>query len=119
MNTRRKTYFIDIDGVILLKSLNSGATAAWAQDIKLYLCPGVKSFFDAIEKEGAAIVLVTARRESCRAYLESELRRLGLFWDHLLTGLGNGTRILINDSMNPEENITADSLCIKTNKGFE
>jgi hypothetical protein len=44
----------------------------------------------------------TPGRESCRPRLEATLRRLGLFWDVLVMGAGNGPRVLINDSAGGE-----------------
>ena len=47
--------------------------------------------------KGYKIILTTARRESLRARTESELARLGIPYDVLVTGIGNGHRVVIND----------------------
>ena len=111
---RRPTYFVDIDGTIVV-SRSSSATKQWR--IGLSLAPGVEEWFDAAEKEGACIVLVTARRESYRPWLEESLRQLGLFWDHLVMGCGNGVRVLINDRKNAEE--TAVAINVTRNEGLD
>jgi hypothetical protein len=87
------TYFIDLDGT-LLRHHGSGAVKQWQTCDVL---PGVLEWFDAREKEGAFIVLTTARKESCRPRLEADLRAAGIFWDVLLMGLPHGPRTLIND----------------------
>lgn len=87
------TYFLDLDGTILHHH-GKGAVFQWTTADVL---EGWLDWFDKAEKEGACIVLTTARKESSRRWLEEELRRRGLFWDHLLMGLPHGPRVLVND----------------------
>ena len=89
---RSNTYIIDIDGTVFFKG---ESTNEWFA--QRALCPGVLEFFQKIEKQSACIVLMTAEKESMRPHLESELRRHKLFWDHLVMGVSNGCRVLVND----------------------
>lgn len=94
LETRRPTLIIDIDGTIL-RHYGRGSTVQWSTECELN--PGVREFFDAAEKHGASIVLITARRESNREQVERILKTHGLFWDALVMGVGNGARFLIGD----------------------
>jgi hydroxymethylpyrimidine pyrophosphatase-like HAD family hydrolase len=101
----RRTYVIDIDGTILPQN-TSDPIAQWRGEPN-ELLPGVVDFFAQVEQAGDCIVLLTARRESCRPRLEATLRRLGLFWDVLVMGAGNGPRFLINDTADGVPKATA------------
>jgi hypothetical protein len=57
----------------------------------------VLAAFTAWERKGYTITLLTGRRESHRAETEAQLKSIGIFWDHLLMGIGRGERHLIND----------------------
>jgi hypothetical protein len=61
------------------------------------LLPGVQEKFNEWDGKGYNIVLTTGRKESARSHTEDQLRKAGLFWDHLIMGLGGGPRVLIND----------------------
>ena len=89
------TVIVDIDGCIF-KHRQQGASVQWGTCSELL--PGVIEQFDLWEKECACIVLITARKESCRALLEERLLRNGLYWDKLIMGVTSGPRYLINDS---------------------
>jgi hypothetical protein len=89
---RSSTYLIDVDGTIFKKT---GSTNDWFNPPELL--PGVKDFFQRIEKESAHIVLITARKKSCRANLENQLDLYELFYDQLIMGVTNGKRVMIND----------------------
>jgi hypothetical protein len=110
----RRTYIIDIDGTILPQN-TSDPVAQWRGEPD-GLLPGVVDFFARVEQAGDCIVLLTARRESCRPRLEATLRRLGLFWDELVMGAGSGPRVLINDSADGE--IKAHAVNIPRNTGL-
>jgi hypothetical protein len=91
---RSNTYLIDVDGTIFKKT---GSTDDWYDGLSSKLLPGVKEFFQRIEKESAHIVLITARKESCRQQLEWQLAHHRIFYDQLIMGVTNGKRIMIND----------------------
>lgn len=91
--SRAKTIFCDIDGTIFG---HSGSMTGILLDPEVLL-PGVQEKFNDWDGKGYNIVLTTGRKESSRAHTEQQLRAAGLFWDHLIMGLGGGPRVLIND----------------------
>lgn len=93
LKLQNKTIILDIDGCILRHQ--HGATNTISKET--HLLPGVLDKFNEWDKSGYKIVLMTARKESSRGITESHLKMYGLFWDHLVMGVGNGPRILIND----------------------
>lgn len=108
-----KTIFIDIDGTIVKQSSN-------LSDVmidKLELCPGVLEKFNEWNCKNYKIILTTGRKESTRCRTESELKLLGLFWDHLLMGLDtSGERFIINNyTVTP----TCYSINVLTDKGIK
>ena len=90
---RSTTYLIDVDGTIFQKT---GSIDDWYSSAPT-LMPGVTQFFRKIEKESAHIVLVTARKESCRNRLEGQLNANKIPYDQLIMGVTNGKRVMIND----------------------
>jgi hydroxymethylpyrimidine pyrophosphatase-like HAD family hydrolase len=110
----RRTYVIDIDGTILPQN-TSDPIAQWRGEPD-ELLPGVVDFFAKAERAGDCVVLFTARRESCRPRLEATLQRLGLFWDALVMGVGNGPRFLINDT--PDGELKASAVKVLRNTGL-
>ena len=85
---RRRTVFLDLDGTLCESSPD------WRE---LEILPGVREIFRKLDEEHACVVIVTARKESHRSVVERKLLAAGLFWDHLLMGVGNGERVLVND----------------------
>lgn len=69
------------------------------------------------ETKGYKIILTTGRKESMRPHTERQLREVGIFWDHLIMGLGPGKRVLINDKNNGKD--TAFSVNLERNEGIE
>jgi hypothetical protein len=106
--TRKKTYFIDIDGTLLRKPDSGGQQ--WSE----FTVPiqGMVEWVNDLEKEGHSIVLVTARRESHRLHTERMLANAGFCWDHLIMGLTNGERIVVNDG-------PCSAIRLETNVGFK
>ena len=109
-----KTLIIDIDGCIF-EHKGQGASNQWGSPGRVL--KGTIEFFDKAEKQGCCIILMTARKESCRKTLEYELRRANLFWDKLIMGVPHGERILIND-IKDGGTPSARSFEIKRNKGL-
>lgn len=107
-----KTIFIDIDGTIVKQNKNLSDVVME----KLELCPGVLEKFNEWNWKNYKIILTTGRKESTREKTESELRRLGLFWDHLIMGLDtSGERLIINNyTITP----TCYSVNVLTDKGI-
>jgi len=109
-----KTIIIDIDGCIF-EHRGRGACNQWIGGNKML--KGTQRFFDKAEKEGCCIILMTARKESCRKTLEHELRHAGLFWDALIMGVPHGERILINDKKS-DGSCSAFAIELKRNGGL-
>lgn len=104
-----KTIIIDIDGCIF-KHCGKGACHQWLES-PAELLPHVKEAFNCWEKDGCYIILMTARKESCRPILEHTLRNKGLFWDLLIMSVPHGERIIINDrKSNGDASCTAINL---------
>ncbi len=73
--------------------------------------PGMLAWVNSLEKDGHVIVLTTARKESHRAETERTLKLNGFCWDHLIMGLTNGERVVVNDG-------PCASIQVKTNGGL-
>ena len=93
-----KTIFCDIDGTLVkfpdgpggFKDLPKGQEA-------LEVLPGTLDKLWEWETHGYRIILTTGRKESMRKVTEELLTDAGIFWDHMVMGLGPGKRYLIND----------------------
>lgn len=109
-----RTIILDIDGTIL-KHQGQGATVQW--NLPCSKLPGCTEFFDQAEREGACIILVTARKESHRQWTEDELRKCGVFWDHLIMGVPHGERVIINDAK-ADDAPSARAIVVKRNEGL-
>ena len=70
------------------------------------------------DKKGYNIILLTGRRESMRDVTEKQLSKIGIFYDHLIMGVGGGKRYLIND-LKPQGDKTAFSYNLIRNKGIK
>lgn len=109
----RGTIFLDIDGT-LLKHHGSLTGLSLKEPI---LLEGVLEKLNKWEGEGFNIVLTTGRKESQRALTERQLESLGIFYDHLLMGIGGGPRYLINDE-HPSGKVMAHAINIKRDAGL-
>lgn len=121
MTHKPETYFIDVDGVIL-RHWGAGASVQWAPsppgpvDSRKRL-PGVLEFLDDAERRGCRVVLVTARKECCRADLERTLMEMGVFWDALVMGVTSGQRVIINDAK-PDGSPACAAITLPRNEGL-
>ena len=95
---RPDTWLVDLDGVLLHHD-GSPPCTQWSD---YRLVPGAAEWLSELERRGDCIVLVSARKECCRAELETRLRALGFVWDQLVLGLTSGHRWLVNDG-GPEQ----------------
>jgi len=115
ITNRPKTLFIDIDGTLVHHS--GDITKQYTDD--LIILPGVLDKFKHWDKGGYIIILTTGRRESGRQKLQEQLIKLGIFYDHLIMGIGGGKRILINDLKDDSDELTAEAITVKRNIGLE
>lgn len=90
---RPPVVILDVDGVIF-KHLGTVLSEQLGEST---LLPDVLCYLNRVEKMGATIILLTARKESHRHQTECQLREAGVFWDHLVMGVAPGKRYLIND----------------------
>mgnify|MGYP003134790492 FL=1 len=116
-----KTIFCDIDGTIIKHPNHDGNERLY--DIpkpahNAEALPGTLMKLWQWESKGYHIILTTGRKESMRKTTEDQLRRLGIFWDHLIMGLGSGQRYLIND-LEPGTNVnTANAINLERDAGI-
>lgn len=115
MNTRPKTIFCDIDGVLLE---HTGKINRQHLNDPVVL-KGVLKAITTWDGKGYHIILTSGRRESTRRCTERQLSECGIFYDLLLLGISGGTRVLINDFKSNSTELTAVAVCLVRNAGIE
>ena len=114
---KTKTIFCDIDGT-LIKHFGSLSKQIDINN-KMECLPNTIQAINLWDIHGYKIILTTGRRESDRIITEKQLSELGIFYDQLIMGLGNGDRILINDKKQNRIENTAYAINIIRNKGLD
>ena len=112
---RPPTYFIDIDGTLLLHC--GSVQTQVSVEARPRVLEGVMEFLEKADREGAVIVLCTGRRESARSITEKQLAYLCIVYDQLIMGCGGGPRYLINDRKE-DGTETAFAINLDRNKGL-
>ena len=102
------TWFIDIDGTIFLHN-------EYLKGLDKIL-PSTIEFWQKIAPNDC-IIITTARNEKYREHTEKILREHSLRYNHLIMGLPNGERILIND-IKPDGLTTAVAVNVERNFGL-
>lgn len=110
-----KTYIIDFDGTCIYH-YSKGLSAQVSQEVRIL--PGVREAFDEWSSEGCKIILMTGRPESLRKKTAAQIQAAGLYYDQLVMGVGNGVRVLINDTK-PTCAVTAEAVVVERNTGLE
>ena len=110
-----KTVFLDIDGT-LVKHENPSKTSLPSH--KMEVLDGTIEKLLEWNKKGYTIILTTGRRESNREVTVKQLQESGIFYDHLIMGIGRGPRVVIND-IKPDGMITAYSVNVIRNEGIK
>lgn len=110
-----KTIICDLDGTIFKHCHRYSSL----KDIEPELNPGVIEKFNSWDSIGFKIILMTGRKESGRALTVKALEKLGIPYDTLLMGVGNGPRVLINDKLSKHSHNRAISVNVVTDEGFE
>lgn len=90
----RYCLFLDIDGTLVK---HFGDKPEQFKE-ELEVLPGVPELVKECGKHGHIIVLTSGRRESFRKITEEQLKRANIPYDHLILGLSNAIRILVNDT---------------------
>jgi phosphoglycolate phosphatase-like HAD superfamily hydrolase len=111
---RPKTIFLDIDGTLLKHQGGLSQIAATPP----VLLDGVHEKLDEWDKKGYRIILITGRKESMREITKNQLKQVGIYYDRLIMGVGNGPRFLINDTSAEGED-TAFGITVKRNNGIK
>ncbi len=89
------TLLIDIDGTLLKQIVPVAIQAIdWSPPEVL---PGAIEKLVEWERMGCKIILTTGRKPAYRKFTVWQLRKAGIFYDHLIMGVGTGRRVLIND----------------------
>lgn len=89
-----RTYFVDVDGV-LLKNSGKYGSVNWYNNRQV-----LQENIDTIKRlqtEGGQIVITTSRPEALRADLEKILKENGIIPHAILMGLNHSARVVIND----------------------
>lgn len=109
LQKRSRTYFVDVDGVLMRNSGRYGKIN-WSNNAEM-LEENVAALRD-LQEKGAQIVIVTCRDEAFRAPLEALLKDCGLRPHAVVMGLNHAARVLINDfaPTNPYPSCSAISL---------
>lgn len=115
MDNRAKTIFCDIDGTL---TKHIAPNLAADENYKLELIEGTLEKLIEWDRLGYKIILTTGRKESLRDATEKQLRKVGIFYDILIMGIGGGQRILINDSKD-DGTKTAHAISIPRNSGIK
>jgi mannose-6-phosphate isomerase-like protein (cupin superfamily) len=111
---RPKTIFCDIDGTLVKHKGDTVLNVLEPSDILQNVQECIKEW----ERLNYCIVLTTGRKESTRARTEEQLAALGIVYDHLVMGLPNGERILINDKKPEGIENTARAINVVRNSGL-
>lgn len=94
---QRRTFFIDIDGIIF-KNKGQHGRLNWDTEDE-----PIESNIKTIKRlvnEGAQIIFCTARSERFRKKLEASLSRLGINYHAIIMGCNHSQRVIINDFAN-------------------
>ena len=91
------TIFFDLDGTLVKHDASNFLGSGEYEKLK-FLSLSTASELNRLYLEGNTIIITTARLESSRHLLESELKEKGFMYDYLIMGISGGARLLINDS---------------------
>ena len=111
-DSRPKTLFCDIDGTLIKHRKPTDVSRS-----KVNILPKTIETLLHLDKLGYNIILTTGRKESLRKTTEEELTKAGIIYDKLVTGIGGGDRILINDKK-PDGRKTAWSIVPDRDEGL-
>jgi mannose-6-phosphate isomerase-like protein (cupin superfamily) len=110
-----KTIFCDIDGTLFK---HPGSIYKITTQTSPELLPNTIDSICQWDKLGYKVILTTGRREPLRKKTEAELNQLGIIYDQLVMGIGNGDRILINDKKQNGIKNTCYAVNVVRNKGI-
>lgn len=109
-----RTWFIDLDGTLFMYADTIEDVATKPQTP----CPYTLEKMNGWWERGDHIVLVSARYETLREKTEADLKEHGVPYSHLIMGLGNGERHLVNDLKPNRAGNTAFAHNLVRDEGF-
>jgi dTDP-glucose pyrophosphorylase/serine/threonine protein kinase len=96
-----RVYFVDIDGVIIKHDSGFHSISEKYQDEQVLIQENLNNLRNNFH-QGDQIILVTARPESQRTVLTELFERNNFYFNHLIMGVADGFRYLINDRKNAD-----------------
>lgn len=94
---RKRTYFIDVDGVIFKNKGKYGLESWDSEDEPLV---NNITVINRWAERGAQLVLCTSRPDKYRKKLEESLERHGIGWHSIVMGCNHAQRVIVNDFAN-------------------
>ena len=113
MDTKKNTYFVDIDGTIFVYRKFETYKETKAEAIK-----STKQYLQQARDEGHMIVLTTARPDWLYDHTVHELKVNNIPYDRLIMGIERGPRYLINDLSPKEPGDRAIAINLVRDKGI-
>lgn len=107
-----KTIFCDIDGTLVEH------TGDITLNTESHILNNVINSIKQWDRLNYKIILTTGRKESTRAKTEQQLSNLGIIYEHLIMGLPNGHRVIINDKKTNGVENTAYAINLVRNEGL-
>lgn len=113
---RDTTYIVDIDGVILKHDSGYHSLSEKYNDHQIVIHENLTQLKD-LYKEGSSLILITSRPEKQRSTLEKIFMENKFKFDHLVMGVTDGIRYLINDRK-PKDSYLDTAVAINTVRNF-
>lgn len=114
--SKSKTIFCDIDGTLVTHM--RGCYNQIVNKSEASLLPNTIEAIQLWDKLGYKVILTSGRKESTRKMTEEQLNNLGISYDELILGIGNGDRIIINDRKENGIKNTCYAINTVRNKGI-
>jgi hypothetical protein len=111
-----RTYFIDVDGVLMRNSGKYGKTN-WNNNVD-FLEKNIE-MIKKLQKNGGQIVITTSRTEEYRSALEKQLYDTGINPYALLMGMNHAARVIINDFAHTNPYPSAVAISLPRNANIE
>lgn len=112
---KNETFFVDIDGTIVKYRAFSTLHSIKPEPIQ-----DVIDFLNKEKEEkDAVIVITTARPQVLEKLTRKELKDIGINYDHLIMGVGRGTRYVVNDIPQGSKTKKAIGINVIRNKGMK
>ena len=114
LKTLPMTFFLDLDGTILIHRNHGLRGQATNEEI---ISPRLWEFLEWCNKNGHKVIGTTGRKKSMEMSTELQMERLGVYLDLIIYECNPGIRILVNDLKNNDATPTAHAINSKRNSG--